>query len=54
MCIGVSRRLGSALCFKVLTENGKIIAHTNLQHVTLYEAENPEIQQSIRNYHVTL
>ena len=54
MWIVVSRRLGSALCYQVLTENGKIIAHTTLQHVTRYEAENPEIQQSIRNYHMTM
>ena len=31
-----------------------MISHTILQNVTRYEAENPEIQQSIINYHMTL
>ena len=52
--IGVSHRLGSALCYWVLTEKGKIIARTTIQPVTKYETENPLIQQIIRNYHLTL
>ena len=28
--------------------------HTTVQRVTRYEAENPEIQHIIRNYHMTL
>ena len=35
-------------------EKGYIIALTTVQHVTLDEAENPETQQSIRNYYMTL
>ena len=44
----------SALCYWVLTEIVKIIARTTAQHVTQDEAVNPEIQKSIRNYHMTL
>ena len=51
---GVSNRVVSALCYWVLTEKGKIIARTTVQHVTHDESENPEIQQSKRNYHTTL
>ena len=38
----------------VLTEKGKIIARTTVQHITWDESENLEIQQSIKNYHMTL
>ena len=52
--IGVSHLVGSTLCYWVLIEKWKIIARTNVQHVTQDEAEKPEIQQSISNYHMTL
>ena len=53
-CIQVSHLVVSALCYWVWTEIGKIIARTTAQHVTQDEAVNPEIQKSIRNYHMTL
>ena len=52
--VGFSHRVVSDLCYWVLTEKGKIIARTNVQHVTRDAAENPEIQHSIRNYHMTM
>ena len=52
--IGVPHWVGSALCEWILTEKGKIVASTTVQHVTQYEAENPKIQQSIINYHMKL
>ena len=42
--IRVSHRVGSALCYWVLTEKGKIIARTTVQHVTRDEDKSPEIQ----------
>ena len=53
-CIGFSNRVGSALCYWVLTEKLNIVARTTVQHVTRDEAENSEIQQNINNYHMTL
>ena len=53
-CIGVSYWVGSAICYWVLTEKVNIIVRTTVQYVTQYESENPEIQQSIRNYHMIL
>ena len=52
--IGVSHQVGSALFYCFLTEKVNIVARTTVQHVTRDEAENPEIQQSTRNYHMTL
>ena len=52
--IGVSHQVGSALCYWVLTGKKNITARTTVQHVTRDEAEKPKIQQSIRNYHMTL
>ena len=42
--IGVSQRVGSALCYWVLTEKVNITSRTTVQHVTLDESENPKIQ----------
>ena len=44
--IGVSHRVGSALCYWVLTERLNINARTSVQHVTQDESENPKIQHS--------
>ena len=52
--LGVSHRIGSALCYWVLTKKGKILACTTVQHVTKEEVQKPDIQQSSREYHGTL
>jgi hypothetical protein len=52
--LGVSHRVGSALCYWILTEKGQILSRTTVQHVTREEVQNPEIQQAIREYHNTL
>ena len=52
--LGVSHRVGSALCYWVLTDKGKILARTTVQHVTKEEVAKPDIQQNIRDYHTTL
>lgn len=52
--LGVSHRVGSALCYWILTNNGKVIARTTVQHVTKLETETRDIQQKIRDYHVSL
>ena len=52
--VAVPHKVGSALCYWVLTEKVNIITRTIVQHVTQDEAKTPEIQQSIKNYHITL
>ena len=52
--LGVSHRVGSALCYWILTEKGQILSRTTVQHVTREEVQNPGIQQAIREYHTTL
>ena len=47
--LGVSHRVGSALCYWVLTESGKVIARTTVQHMTttdLSTDENKVLQRS--------
>ena len=51
---GVSHRVGNALCYWVLTEKGNIVVRTTVQHVTWDKAKNPEIQQIMGKYHMTL
>ncbi len=49
--LGVSHRVGSALCYWILTDKGKVLARTTVQHLTKEEVQKPDIQQSIRDYH---
>ena len=52
--LGVSHRVGSALCYWVLADTGNVLARTTVQHVTEQEVTKPEVQQSIRDYHVSM
>jgi hypothetical protein len=52
--LGVSHRVGSAMCYWVLTHNAKILSRTTVQHVTATEASKDEIQAQIRDYHCSL
>ena len=40
--LGVSHRVGSALCYWVLTESGKVIARTTVQHMTTTDLSTDE------------
>ena len=48
--LGVAHRVGSALCYWVLSDKGQIYARTTVQHITQEELQKPEIQQLIRSY----
>lgn len=52
--LGVSHRVGSAMCYWVLTHNAKILSRTTVQHVTATEASKDEIQAQSRDYHCSL
>ena len=49
--LGVSHRVGSALCYWILTENAKVVARTTVQHITKEESLDPEKIEKIRAYH---
>ena len=52
--LGVSHRVGSALCYWILPNTGIVIARTTVQHLTKQEAAKPDTQQSIRDYHISM
>jgi hypothetical protein len=52
--LGVSHRVGSAMCYWVLTDKAKILSRTTVQHVTATEVATDEIQAQIRDYHLSL
>ncbi len=43
----ISHRVGSDLCFWILTESGKVISTTTVQHLIAADAAEPSIAQSI-------
>jgi hypothetical protein len=45
--IGVSHRVGSALCYWVLPASGRVLARTTVQHVTLDDMASDELMVSI-------
>jgi hypothetical protein len=45
--LGISHRVGSDLCYWILTESGKVISSTTVQHVTTTDASNPSINRTI-------
>ena len=52
--VGVSHRVGSALCYWVVNANGKILARTTVQHVTVEEIATDDIKQKISRYTTSL
>ena len=52
--LGVAHRVGSALCYWILKENGEVLARTTVQHLTKEDSLRPEVQDSIRAYHMKL
>ncbi len=49
--LGVSHRVGSAMCYWILTNNGQIISRTTVQHVTKEEVLRDDIMRQIQDYH---
>ena len=52
--LGVSHRVGSAMCYWILTNNGTTISRTTVQHITKEETMNNDIMDEIRIFHVEL
>ena len=49
--LGVSHRVGSAMCYWVLNDAGNVLARTTVQHVLQSECNQEDIQEQIRSYH---
>jgi len=45
--LGISHRVGSDMCYWILTEAGKVLSSTTVQHVTSADTTNPETQRLI-------
>ena len=48
--LGVSHRVGSAMCYWILTETGSVIAWTTVQHIMVDESKQEETIQRINDY----
>ena len=48
--LGVSHRVGSDMCYYLVTEHGKIISKTSVFHVTRFDRENPETKARIDSF----
>ena len=52
--IGVSHRVRSALCYWILSEKGKVLSRTTIQHLTADKPMDPKVQERIHDYHGSL
>ena len=52
--LGVSYRVGSAICYWIIIENGKVLSQTTVQHLTAEEPRDPEFKERIHDYHGSL
>ena len=46
----VSHRVGSALCYWIIIEKGKVLYRTTVQHLAAEEPRYPDVQEWIRDY----
>ena len=52
--IGVSHRVGSALCYWILPASGRVLARTTVQHVTIEEMATDDTKQKMEEFNHTL
>ena len=52
--IGVSHRVGSALCYWNLSKKGKVLSHTTVQHLTADKPRVTNDKEMIHDYHGSL
>ena len=52
--VGVSHRVGSALCYWIISEKGKFPSQTTVHHLTDDEPRYPNFQEQIHHYHGSL
>ena len=54
ICLGVAHACGSTLNYFILTDRGKVIIFTTVQHPMATEVQNSEVQQPSRYYHANM
>ena len=52
--LGVSHRVGSTLCYWIISEKGGVLSLTTVQHLTAEEPIDHVVQERIRDYHGSL
>ena len=52
--IGVSYRVGSDICYFIISEKGKVLSRITVQRITAEEPRDPDVQERIRGYHGSL
>ena len=52
--LGVSHRIGSDMCYWILTKNGNVVADTTVQHVIRDEQLDPDIKQDIDAFNLAV
>ena len=52
--LGVSHRIGSDMCYFIVTVNGDILAETTVQHVTVEDMLDPDIKQRVDSFNEKL
>jgi hypothetical protein len=53
-CLGISHRVGSDMCYWILTAAGKVTSNTSVQHVILDEQGDPVIKLQIAEFETRL
>jgi hypothetical protein len=48
--LGVSHRIGSNMCYFVLTDKANVVSRTSVQHVTSHELSTPDLQERLTNF----
>ena len=48
--LGVAHRVGSDLCYWLLLESGKVIAHTTVQHVVRDDFLNDDVKREVERF----
>jgi hypothetical protein len=52
--LGVSHRVGSALCYWILTANGNVVARTTVQHLTEEELQLDETKSRLSEFNTSI
>ena len=52
--LGVSHRVGSDMCYWILTKSGEVIAETTVQHATAEDENDPDIKPQIKQFNETV
>ena len=52
--IGVSRRIGSDMCYRILKKSGTVIAETTVQHVTRDDMLDAETSAQVENFNTAI